>query len=191
MPNKNRVRRRSARSNYVSQLVAAGIAPTGSAANGTLRVPVPARRPALDGWAFIARLLASYLQGWAEADPVRIAEATAPEYHFDDPFVGIFPASALPRYFEAVQSRADLGGLVSREHLSFALRGPMDTSSAHGDLQFWREAPRLGLTGTSHIAIGPGGVTSERVAYDLNMASEQLRQPRRAEEPRPCCAGSV
>jgi hypothetical protein len=47
----------------------------------------------------------------------------------------------------------------------------------HGELQLWREAPRLGLTGLSVITVGPLGVTSERVAYDLNMASEQLRQP--------------
>jgi hypothetical protein len=51
----------------------------------------------------------------------------------------------------------------------------MVATSGHGELQFWREAPSLGLTGTSLITVGPGGVTSERVAYDLNMASEQLR----------------
>jgi hypothetical protein len=44
-------------------------------------------------------------------------------------------------------------------------------------LQFWREAPSLGLTGTSLIAVGSSGVISERVAYDLNMASDQLRRP--------------
>lgn len=158
------------------------------ALSGTLRVPAPARRRALEEQASIALLLASYLQGWAEADPVRIAEATAPGYRFDDPFVGTFSTLALPRYFGALRSRCGLGVRAAREHLAFALRGPMDTSSARGELQFWREAPRLGLTGTSVIAIGPGGVTSERVAYDLNMASEQLRQTRRAEEPRSCCA---
>jgi hypothetical protein len=31
----------------------------------------------------------------------------------------------------------------------------MDTSSARGGLQFWREAPSLGLTGTSLITVGP------------------------------------
>jgi hypothetical protein len=53
----------------------------------------------------------------------------------------------------------------------------MDASSRRGELQFWREAPRLGLTGTSLITMGPHGVMSERVAYDLNLASEQLRRP--------------
>jgi hypothetical protein len=147
------------------------------ALNSSLRVPASTKRRALGEQAFIARLLASYLRGWAEADPIRIAEATAPGYHFDDPLVGTYPVLALPRYFEAVRSRTGLGAIASREHLSFVLRGPMDASSARGELQFWREAPRLGLTGTSLIAIGPGGVTSERVAYDLNLASGQLRQP--------------
>ena len=133
-----------------------------------------ARGRALEEHASSARLLAGYLQGWAEADPVKIAEVTAPGYRLDDPLVGTFALLALPRYFEALRSRSSLAG---REHLSFVLRGPMDASSGHGELQFWREAPRLGLTGTSLITVGSGGVVSERVAYDLNMASEKLRRP--------------
>jgi hypothetical protein len=42
--------------------------------------------------------------------------------------------------------------------------------------QFWREAPRLGLTGTSEIILGPQGIVAERVAYDLNLACGQLRR---------------
>jgi len=137
---------------------------------GTVRVSVPTM-----GRATKARLLARYLEGWAEADPVKIAEATAPGYRFDDPFVGTFSTLALPRYFEALRSRA----VIPRHHLSFLLRGPMDASS-EDELQFWREAPHVGLTGTSLIMIGPRGVTAERVAYDLNIASEQLRGPRDA-----------
>ena len=52
----------------------------------------------------------------------------------------------------------------------------MDGLSERGALEFWREAPRLGLTDTSLITVGPLGVISERVAYDLNMASDRLRQ---------------
>jgi hypothetical protein len=124
-----------------------------------------------------AQLLADYLEGWAEADPVKIADATAPEYRFDDPFVGTFSTLALPRYFAALKSRSGLGALADREHLTFVLRGPMVTLPSNAELQFWREAPRLGLTGISHVTVEPAGVVSERVAYDLNIASEQLRRP--------------
>ena len=143
------------------------------ARHGTGRTPAPARRRIDE--ATRAQLLARYLEGWAEADPVRIAGATAPGYRFDDPLVGTFSTLALPRYFGMLRSRAGLGALVRRDHLSFVLRGPMDTPSVGGELQFWREAPHLGLTGRSLITIGPLGVISERVAYDLNVASEQLR----------------
>jgi hypothetical protein len=138
-------------------------------------IPAPARRPALGGQAIGARLVADYLEGWAVADPVMIAAATAPGYRFDDPFVGTFSTVALPRYFGTLRSRAGLVSLVSRDHLSFVLRGPMDTPSRDGELQFWREVPCLGLTGMSLVTIGPLGVTSERVTCDLNIASEQLR----------------
>jgi hypothetical protein len=150
--------------------------PAGLDARHAFRIPAaPARRRALDQQALIARLLADYLQGWAEADPVSIAEATAPGYRFDDPFVGTFSTLELARYFGTLRSRAGLGTLAGREHLAFVLSGPMDAAWGQGDLQFWREAPRLGLTGTSLVTVGPAGVISERVTYDLNMASEQLR----------------
>ena len=125
-----------------------------------------------------ARLLARYVEGWAEADPVKIADAAAPEYCFHDPYVGTFSISALPRYFEALRSRTSLAPRTGWQHLSFLLSGPMDASHPpRGALQFWREAPRLGLTGTALITVGPSGVVSERVAYDLNIASDQLRRP--------------
>jgi hypothetical protein len=43
-------------------------------------------------------------------------------------------------------------------------------------LEFWREAPRIGLTGITRIEVGEHGVISERVAYDLNLASDLLRR---------------
>jgi hypothetical protein len=67
--------------------------------------------------------------------------------------------------------------MASREHLSFVLRGPMVASSARGELQFWREAPTHGAHGHLAHRHWAGRVTSERVAYDLNLASGQLRQP--------------
>ncbi len=148
-----------------------------------LSVRYRSRRQALvEEWTR-ARLLAEYLEGWSEADPVKIASATASAYRFDDPFVGTFATLTLPRYFQALGSRVGLGALVGREHLSFVLRGPMDVPSSNGERQYWREAAHLGLTGTSLITLGPDGVMSERVAYDLNLASEQLRWPTRNHAP--------
>ena len=48
--------------------------------------------------------------------------------------------------------------------------GPMDGPLSRGRLKFFREAPRLGLTGISFITIGEHGVIAESVAYDLNLA---------------------
>jgi hypothetical protein len=45
---------------------------------------------------------------------------------------------------------------------------------SHKELQFWREAPRIGLTGVAEIEVGEQGVIAECVAYDLNMASDIL-----------------
>ena len=45
---------------------------------------------------------------------------------------------------------------------------------SHKELQFWREAPRIGLTGVAEIEIGERGITAERVAYDLNLAFDIL-----------------
>jgi hypothetical protein len=48
-----------------------------------------------------------------------------------------------------------------------------------GEFAFFREAPQLGLTGIARILVGPRGVMAETVSYDLNMATEMLRRPRR------------
>jgi len=47
-------------------------------------------------------------------------------------------------------------------------------NGAGGSQQFWREAPRIGLTGSAQIVVGPYGVIAERVVYDLNLASDLL-----------------
>jgi hypothetical protein len=133
------------------------------------------RAPARIEEATPACLLASYLDGWAEADPAKIAAATAPGYRFDDPLVGTYSQGSLPRYFKCLEARFAVVATCRTLDTVFRLRGPMDTRSLHDELQFWRETPRLGLSGTAHIILGAHGVISERVAYDLNMASEQLR----------------
>jgi hypothetical protein len=43
-------------------------------------------------------------------------------------------------------------------------------------LRFSREAPRIGLTGTCEIELAEEGVVSETVEYDLNLASNLLRE---------------
>ncbi len=59
--------------------------------------------------------------------------------------------------------------------VAFFLSGPMDRPSDVGSLQFWREAPRIGLTGVTEIEVREQGVIAERVTYDLNLASDTLR----------------
>ena len=53
----------------------------------------------------------------------------------------------------------------------------MDGPRRRGRLTFFREAPRLGLSGITFITIGERGVVAENVAYDLNLASDVLRSP--------------
>ena len=118
-------------------------------------------------------LLDRYIGGWAETDLEKILKATAPSYRFTDPFVGSFDARSLHKYFDLVQDRLSCTGAISRRELVFFLQGPMKLRSPH-ELQFWREAPRIGLTGVAEIEIGEQGVLAERVAYDLNLASDML-----------------
>jgi len=121
--------------------------------------------PTTEDW-----LLDTYFEGWADADADLILSATAPNYCFHDPLVGRFARVSLPRYFTLLHEKFARTGAMKRRDVAFILRGPM----IHGQ-QFWREAPALGLTGTSEIILGPHGIVSERVAYDLNLACGQLR----------------
>src|SRR5215467_4491502 len=111
-----------------------------------------------------------YIKGWAQTDLENILDATAPNYRFTDPFVGSFDGRSLHKYFDLLQDRLSCTGAIGRRELAFFLRGPMKLRS-HNALKFWREAPRIGLTGVAEIEIGERGITAERVAYDLNMAS--------------------
>ena len=121
------------------------------------------------------QILARYLEGWAEASPAKILDATDVAYSFHDPLVGVYSRRSLPEYFERVQAKFACAGAVSPRDLSFQLRGPMDRLSRDDEFdQFWREAPRIGLTGISRIKANPRGVLAESVAYDLNLASDVL-----------------
>ena len=114
-----------------------------------------------------------YIKGWAQTDLENILDATAPNYRFADPFVGSFDGRSLHKYFDLLQDRLSRTGAIGRRELAFFLRGPMKLRS-HNALQFWREAPRIGLSGVAEIEIGERGVATERVAYDLNLASDIL-----------------
>jgi hypothetical protein len=118
-------------------------------------------------------LLDCYLEGWAEANLVKILAATSPGYRFHDPFVGSFSRWSLHEYFDRMQHRLGRSGAVGRQDLAFFLHGPMNARL--NELEFWREAPRIGLTGMAWIEIGELGVSAERVTYDLNVASDLLR----------------
>ena len=122
--------------------------------------------------------LARYLEGWADADPIKIADATAEDYDFYDPLVGHFSRCTLQHYFALLRLRFGIAGTATRGHLAFALRGPMSSApQAARRHQYWREAPLLGLTGLSEITVRDGHVATETVTYDLNMACESLRGP--------------
>ena len=114
-----------------------------------------------------------YIEGWAQNDLEKILDATAPSYRFTDPFVGSFDGRSLHKYFDLLKDRLSCTGAIGRRELAFFLRGPMKLRS-HKGLQFWCEAPRIGLTGVAKIELGERGVVAERVAYDLNMASDIL-----------------
>ena len=119
---------------------------------------------------------ARYLDGWAEADPAKITDATAEDYDFHDPLVGHFSRCTLPQYFALLRSRFGIVGVATRRDLAFTLRGPMSSApQAARRQQYWREAPLLGLRGLSEIVVTHRGVVAEAVAYDLNIACETLR----------------
>ena len=117
-------------------------------------------------------LLNRYIEGWAQTDLEKILDGTTPGYRFTDPFLGSFVGWSLHKYFDLLQDRLSRLAIGPRD-LAFFLQGPMKQRS-HKELQFWREAPRIGLTGVSEIEIGERGVAAEHVAYDLNLASDIL-----------------
>src|SRR6266436_4494777 len=119
-------------------------------------------------------LLDRYVEGWAEADTDKILDATVPGYRFTDPFFGSFSGRLLREYFDLLQDRLSRAGAIGWRELAFFLRGPIERQSHARGFQFCREAPRIGLTGVAGIEIGKRGVIAERVAYDLNLASDML-----------------
>ena len=118
-----------------------------------------------------------YLDGWAEADLGKIVAATAHDFCFDDPFVGRFSRRTLPAYFESLQARFARTCASGTQDFAFFFRGPIDRPPQHGLREYFREAPRLELTGITSVTIGEHGIVAECVTYDLNLASDVLRKP--------------
>jgi len=117
-----------------------------------------------------------YLEGWAKLDLEEIVDATAAGYCFRDPLFGTFSRRFLPEYFDVLMHGCSRSGAIKRRDIAFELRGPMEGLSHLGGIWFWREAPRIGLTGVTQIKVGEQGVIGESVAYDANLASDMLRQ---------------
>jgi hypothetical protein len=121
-----------------------------------------------------ASSLDRYLQGWAEVNLDEILDATTASYCFCDPLVGTFSRRSLHEYFDLLMHRFSRAGAVKRRDIAFELHGPIEGRSHLGVIWFWRDAPRIGLTGVTQIEVGEQGVISESVAYDANLASDLL-----------------
>lgn len=160
-----------------AQFLAASARPDGTA--GIFRAARPwitvARASVEERFLAANSMLARYLEGWAEADPAKIADATAEDYDFTDPLVGSYSRRTLPQYFALLQSRFAAAGVARMQDLAFTLRGPMSGPFNATRRQYWREAAHLGLTGTSEILVTQRGVAAETVAYDLNLATDTLQ----------------
>ena len=122
-------------------------------------------------------LLDRYLEGWAEVNPAKIFAATAHDYRFNDPLVGAFSRSSIRAYLERVRWKFASSGAVTTADLAVCIRGPM-AGSHGGRVTFFRELPRLGLSGISCITVSARGVIGETVTYDLNLAADVLRERR-------------
>ncbi len=136
---------------------------------------MPAARPSVAEGSASALILLRYIEGWAEADPAKIADATAEDYDFHDPLVGHFSRRSLPQYFALLRARFGIAGVAATRDLAFTLRGPMSSASHAARRHYWREAPPLGLTGLAEITVRHGRIVAQEVTYDLNMACEMLR----------------
>ena len=93
------------------------------------------------------------------------------------PLVGAFSRCSFPVYFEHLRGRFARAGAVAARDFAFSIRGPMGGALRRGRLKFFREAPRLGLSGITFITVGERGIVAENVVYDLNLASDVLRNP--------------
>jgi hypothetical protein len=140
-------------------------------------------------------LLDCYLEGWAEANPLKIIRATAPDYEFYDPVIGSFGRTSVSRYFQVLRQKFAVAGVTKQSEVAFSLRGPMHAQPGRPGYAFYREAAAIGLTGIATITVGERGVTGETVAYDSNLALEILTRslpiPDSTSEPATCAAPEI
>jgi hypothetical protein len=127
-------------------------------------------------------MLARYVAGWAAADPAAIAASVADTYRLRDPLLGTFTRRTLPRYFELLRAAFDSVAPTRLGDCGFALLGPMEAPGQEAPASCWREAPALGLSGTTRIVVTPHGIMADVVSYDLNLASDLLRRYSATEE---------
>ena len=120
-------------------------------------------------------ILAHYLEGWAEADPAKIADATADNYDFHDPLVGRFSRRTLPQYFALLRSRFGIAGIAATRDLAFALRGPMSSASHAARCLYWRRLLDSVLRASARSRLDLKELSARRSPTDLNLASETLR----------------
>ncbi|HZF35433.1 MAG TPA: hypothetical protein VE914_16670 [Candidatus Angelobacter sp.] len=121
------------------------------------------------------RLLLRYIEGWAEADAVKIAGAVTADYRFIDPLVGRFDRDTLHQYFAILRRRVGFGSVATEESKVCLDAFPTPQLPAR-TLQFWRSIPECGLAGISDIEICHARVHKEVVCYELNIATEYLRR---------------
>ena len=138
----------------------------------------PARAPAVRAVGR-ERQLERYLAGWAAADLGRIVAAVAADYRLDDPLVGVFDRDALGAYLALLRQRVGFGALrMYRRKVWFEGRAALPALGR--PLRLWRTLPETGLAGISEIELGVTGVRRERLCYEANLATEQLRRAARS-----------
>jgi hypothetical protein len=120
------------------------------------------------------RLLLRYIEGWAEANANKIANAVTADYSFLDPLVGCFDRDTLQHYFAILRGRVGFDSVCSQQGKICLDAFPTPQWPAR-KLRFWRSIPECGLAGTSDIEISGARVYKEVVNYDLNIATEHLR----------------
>jgi hypothetical protein len=81
----------------------------------TPRLHRAAVHASVDAWLVRDHILSRYLEGWAEANPAKILDATAAGYCFRDPLVGSYSRRSLPEYFECLQARFARTGSISQK----------------------------------------------------------------------------
>jgi hypothetical protein len=119
-------------------------------------------------------LLLRYIEGWAEANAAKIANAVMADYSFLDPLVGCFDRDTLQHYFAILRQRVGFDSVRTQQRKVCLDAFPTPQWPAR-KLQFWRSIPECGLAGISDIEIRGARVHKEIVCYELNIATEYLR----------------